>query len=41
MAVEVPQNEEISERGVGYAIRRRGVNRGSIKIKEREQGGVV
>ena len=39
MAVEVPENEEISERwrkGVGSAIRRRRTNRRSINIKERQ-----
>ena len=37
MAVEVPQNEEISgggRKGVVYAIRRRKLNWGSISIKE-------
>ena len=48
MAIELPQNEEISgggkdggRKGVGSAIRRRRANRGSINIKERERGGVV
>ena len=46
MAIEVPQNEEISgegtgeRKGVSSVIRRR-VNRGSINIKERERGRVV
>ena len=47
MAIEVPQNEEISGGGkngwrkrVGSAIRRR-ANGGSINIKEWEWGGVV
>ena len=47
MAIEVPQNEEISggrknrgRKGVGSAIRRR-ANGGSVYIKKREQGGVV
>ena len=41
MAIEVPQNEEISEedknggrKGVGSAIRRRRTNRGSVHIKK-------
>ena len=41
MAIEVPQNEEISggkknerRKGVGSAIRRRRENKGSINIKE-------
>ena len=41
MAIEVPQNEEISggeknggRKGVGFAIRRRRSNRGSINIME-------
>ena len=44
MAIEVPQNEEISggrknggRKGVGSVIRRRGVNRGSVNIKKRER----
>ena len=47
MAVEVPQNKEISERvkngskKVGSAIRRKRANMGNINIKERERGGVV
>ena len=48
MAIEVPQNEEISGEGknagrkdVGSAIRRRGANRGSVHIKKRERRGVV
>ena len=48
MAIEVPQNEEISgggknggRKGVGSAICRRGANKRSIQIKKREQGGVV
>ena len=41
MAVEVPQNEEISGekngggKRVGSAIRRRRANRGSVKIKKK------
>ena len=41
MAIEVPHNEDISgggknggKKGVGSAIRRGGVNRGSIHIKK-------
>ena len=40
MVIDVPQNEEISggkngrKRGIGFAIRRRGGNRGSINIKK-------
>ena len=48
MAVEVPQNEEISgggkdggRKGVGSAIRWGGANRGGIHIEKRERGGVV
>ena len=48
MAIEVPQNEEISGRGkdggrkgVGSAIRRRGANRGGIHIEKRERGGIA
>ena len=48
MAIEVFQNEEIfgggknaGREGIGSAIRRRRVNRGSIHIKKRERGGVV
>ena len=48
MAIEVPQNEEIpgggrsgGRKGVGSAILRRRVNRGSINIKKLERGGVV
>ena len=48
MAIEVPQNEEISgggkngeRKGVRSAIRRGGANRGGIHIKKRERGGVV
>ena len=45
MAIEVPQNKEISGGGkkeVGSAIRRRRANRGEgINIKKRERGGVV
>ena len=44
MAVEVPENEEISggrknggRGGVGSAIRRRRTNEGSINIKKRER----
>ena len=43
MAIEVPQNKEISggeknggKKGVSSAIRRRGVNRGGIRIKKTE-----
>ena len=46
MTIEIPQNEEISvgkkdrwRKGVDSAIRQRRANRGSIHIKEREQGG--
>ena len=48
MAIEVPQNEEISrggkngvKKGIGSAIRRRRANRGSINIKKRDRGGVL
>ena len=48
MAIEVPQNEEISGRGknggrkgIGSAIRWGGVNRRGVHIKKRERGGVV
>ena len=48
MAIEVPKNKEISVgvkngwiKGVGFAIRRRKANRGSINIKKREREGVV
>ena len=48
MAVEVPQNEEISgggknreRKGVSSAIRWRRINRRSVNIKKRERGGVV
>ena len=41
MAIEVPQNEEISgggkdggRKGVGFAIRRRGANKGGVHIKK-------
>ena len=44
MAIEVPQNEKISrggkrwrEKRVSFSIRWRGVNRGSINIKKREE----
>ena len=39
MAIEVPQNEEISKggKGVDSAIRQKRANRGSINIKKREQ----
>ena len=47
MAIEVPRNEEISgggknggRKGVGFAIRWGGANRG-IHIKKREQRGVA
>ena len=42
MAIEVPQNEEISggrRKGVGSAIRWRRANRGSINIKEKKDRG--
>ena len=48
MAIEVPQNEEISgggknkgDKGVSFAVCQRRANRGGIHIKKREQGGVV
>ena len=48
MAIEVPQNEEISgggkngrKKGVGSTIRRRGANKGGVHIKKRQRGGVV
>ena len=48
MAIEVPQNEEISgggknggREGVGSAIRWGGANRGGMHIEKRERGGVV
>ena len=48
MAIEVPQNEEISgggknggRKGVGSAIRQGGANKGSIHIEKRERGEVV
>ena len=48
MVVKVPQNEEVSggginrgRKGVHSAFCQRRANRGSIQIKEREQGGVV
>ena len=48
MAIEVPQNEEISgegknggRKGFGSAICRGGTNRGDVHIKKRERGGVV
>ena len=48
MAIEVPQNEEISgggknggRKGVGSAIGRVEANRRSVHIKKRERGGVV
>ena len=48
MAIENPQNEEISEerknggrKGVGSAIRRGGANRKCVHIKKWERGGVV
>ena len=47
-AVEIPQNEEISEegknggrKGVGSAIRRRRASREGVHIKKWERGGVV
>ena len=39
MAIEVPQNEEILEKGrkeVGSAIRWRRTNKGSVNIKKRD-----
>ena len=48
MAIEVPQNEEISgggknggREGIGSAIRWGGANRGGVHIKKRERGEVV
>ena len=48
MAIEVPQNEEISgggkdggRKGVGSTIRWGGADRGGIHIEKRERGGVV
>ena len=48
MAIEVPQNEEISGGGknggrkeVGSAIRRRRANREGVHVKKRKRGGVV
>ena len=48
MAIEVPQNEEISGGGknggrkrVGSAIRWGGANRGGVHIEKLERGGVV
>ena len=48
MAIEVPQNEEISgggkdggRKGVNSAIRRGGANRKDAHIKKRHQEGVV
>ena len=48
MAVEVPQNEEISgggknggRKGIGSANRQGRANRGGIHIRKRDQGGVV
>ena len=48
MAIEVPQNEEISgggkdggREGIGSAIRWGGANRRGIHIKKRHRGGVV
>ena len=48
MAIEVPQNKDISEggknvrsKGVGFTIRWRRVNRGNVNMKKREQRGVV
>ena len=48
MAIEVPQNEEISggrknggRKRVGSAICQRRANRGSIHIKKIEGGGIV
>ena len=48
MAIEVPQNEEISGggnnggiEGIGSAIRWGGANRGGVHIKKRHRGGVV
>ena len=48
MAIEIPQNEEISgggingrKKGVGSAIRRRRENGERVNIKKREREGVV
>ena len=48
MAIEVPKNEEISgggknggRKGVGFAIRWGGANRGDIHIEKRERGGAI
>ena len=48
MAIEVPQNEEISRggknggrKGIDSAIRWGGANKGGVHIKKRERGGVV
>ena len=44
MAIEVPQNEEISgggREGIDFAIRWGGANRGGVHIKKRERKGVV
>ena len=44
MAIEVPQNEEISgggRKGVRSSIRWRRANRRSVNIKERKRGEVV
>ena len=48
MAIEVPQNEEISgggknggRKGIGSVIRRGRANRGGVNIKKRERGGAV
>ena len=48
MAIEVPQNEEISgggkngvRKGVGSAFRWGGANKGGVHIKKRQRGGVV
>ena len=48
MAIEVPQNEEISgggknggRKGISSAIRWRGANRGDVHIKKKEREGVV
>ena len=48
MAIEVPQNEEISgggkdggRKGIGSAIRRRRAKWKSVNIKKTEQRGVV
>ena len=48
MAIEVPQNEEISgggknegRKGVGSAIRRRGASRGAYRFKKWQQRGIV